>query len=317
MDTLGIDVAATDSDNLKTFRRMNNATGAFTYDEIVVWFRVLSKRGKCQGLAECAEEYAQRLVADEERNQGWSWLDEPQEFWSFMKTMHYRVLEKYGFDRGLVQLPLVGTPNAHVPANVSLVTPGVSSNENTFTPTPPVAPGASGVAAAMEGFAMRRPHQSHTTQAVSSVVTGVTEASAITQAIVAGMTNFTEQMKEDRKSQLSLTDAEKFDKPVPGIMTLEPDMGYKIKVSAFLAWLKSIEEAWGKVSAQGQQLIAKMRRNLRLDESDLRQMLSENLNQRLYISLIDKVGGTIKGTVQGPLYGPLIRMMVLDICLLF
>ena len=58
MDTLGIDVAATDSDNLKTFRRMNNATGAFTYDEIVVWFRVLSKRGECQGLAECAEELA-------------------------------------------------------------------------------------------------------------------------------------------------------------------------------------------------------------------------------------------------------------------
>ena len=111
-------------------------------------------------------------------------------------------------------------------------------------------------------------------------MTGVTEASAITQAIVAGMTTWTEQLQEDRKSQLSLTDAEKFDKPVPGIMTLELDMGYKIKVSAFLAWLKSIEEAWGKVSAQGKQLIAKMRRNLRLDVNDLRQML-ENLNQRL------------------------------------
>ena len=72
-------------------------------------------------MAVCAEDYAQRLVADEERNQGWSWLDEPQEFWSFMKPMHYRVLEKYGFDRGLVQLPLVGTPNAHVPANVSII----------------------------------------------------------------------------------------------------------------------------------------------------------------------------------------------------
>ena len=36
---------------------------------------------------------------------------------------------------------------------------------------------------------------------------------------------------------------------------------------------------------------------MRLDESDLRQLLSENLNQRFNISLIDKVGGTIKGTV--------------------
>ena len=74
-------------------------------------------------------------------------------------------------------------------------------------------------------------------------------------------------------------------------------MGYKITVSAFLEWLKSIEEAWGKVSAQVQQVIAKLRKNLKIDEGDLRKMLSEKVNQRLYISLIDKVGGTIKETV--------------------
>ena len=58
LDTLGIDVDATDGDNLRTFKRMNNETGEFTYDEVVVWFWMLSKRGKCQGLAECAAEYA-------------------------------------------------------------------------------------------------------------------------------------------------------------------------------------------------------------------------------------------------------------------
>ena len=34
MDTLGIDVDATDGDNLNTFKRMNNETGEFTYGEV-------------------------------------------------------------------------------------------------------------------------------------------------------------------------------------------------------------------------------------------------------------------------------------------
>jgi hypothetical protein len=38
MDTLGIDVDATDGDNLRTFKRMNNETDELTYDEAVVWF---------------------------------------------------------------------------------------------------------------------------------------------------------------------------------------------------------------------------------------------------------------------------------------
>ena len=51
MNTLGIDVDATDGANLRTFKRMNHETDEFTYDEIVVWFQVLSKTGKCQSLA--------------------------------------------------------------------------------------------------------------------------------------------------------------------------------------------------------------------------------------------------------------------------
>ena len=108
---------------------MNNETGEFTYDEAVAWFRMLSRRGKCQGLADCAGEYAQRLVAEGEMNQGCWWLGESKEFWSFMKPMHHKVLEKYGVDRGFVQLPLVSTPQAHGPANVSMVAPGASPSD--------------------------------------------------------------------------------------------------------------------------------------------------------------------------------------------
>ena len=172
-----------------------------------------------------------------------------------------------------------------------------------FPPTPPA---VTGVQAALEGFAMRRPNATHaapvgpatvTYTPPMSTVTAGTAASEITQAIVESMNTFNEQIKEERKSQMSLTEDEKFDKPVPNILVLEPEMGYKITVSAFLEWLKSIEEAWGKVSAQVQQVIAKLRRNLKIEAGDLRKMLSEKVNQRLYISLIDKVGGTIKGTV--------------------
>ncbi len=79
MDTLGIDVDATDGDNLSTFKRMNNETGEFTYGEVAVWFRygfvcMLSKRGKmpgkCQRWAVCAEDYPQRLATDGMMNQG-------------------------------------------------------------------------------------------------------------------------------------------------------------------------------------------------------------------------------------------------------
>ena len=77
MDSLGIEVDALDSDNMKTLQRMKNETGEFTYNEVVVWLQMLSKIGKCQGLANRAEDYAHRLVVDEEKNQGWLWLREP------------------------------------------------------------------------------------------------------------------------------------------------------------------------------------------------------------------------------------------------
>ena len=62
MDLLGIDVDALDSDNMKTFKKMTVDIGVFTYDELVVWFRTLSKLRNCQGMAVCAEDYAHRLV---------------------------------------------------------------------------------------------------------------------------------------------------------------------------------------------------------------------------------------------------------------
>ena len=74
-------------------------------------------------------------------------------------------------------------------------------------------------------------------------------------------------------------------------------MGYKLTVNAFLTWLTSVEEAWGKVSASVTQVVAKLRCNLRTDETDLRMMLSEKMNERLFTSLSDKVGGTLKKNV--------------------
>ena len=51
------------------------------------------------------------------------------------------------------------------------------------------------------------------------------------------------------------------------------------------------------MSAKVPQVIAKLRGNLRIDEGDLKNLLTEKVNQRLYISLIDKLGGTLKETV--------------------
>ena len=70
-----------------------------------------------------------------------------------------------------------------------------------------------------------------------STVTGGTAASEIAEAFLEGMNTFTAQMKESAKSQLSSTEEDKLDKPVPGILILEPDMGHKITVSAFLVSL--------------------------------------------------------------------------------
>ena len=66
MDSLGIDVGALDSDNMRTFKRVTVSTEVFKYDEAVVVFRMLSKISKCQGLAVCAEDYAHRIVVEDE-----------------------------------------------------------------------------------------------------------------------------------------------------------------------------------------------------------------------------------------------------------
>ena len=47
MDSLGIDVGASDSDNMRTFKRETVSTEVFKYEEVVVWFRMLSKISKC------------------------------------------------------------------------------------------------------------------------------------------------------------------------------------------------------------------------------------------------------------------------------
>ena len=84
---------------------------------------MLSKISKCQGLAACAEEYAHRLVVDDEMDQGRYWLKEKEDFWSFMKRSHYQVLMEFGLDRD-VQLPLIGTPGARTQGSPFQGTPG-------------------------------------------------------------------------------------------------------------------------------------------------------------------------------------------------
>ena len=53
MDTLGVDVDATAAANAKTFKKMTNATGAFTYEEIVAWFQALSWISENPGILAC------------------------------------------------------------------------------------------------------------------------------------------------------------------------------------------------------------------------------------------------------------------------
>jgi len=310
MDSLGIDVDASDSDNMQTFKKMTVDTGVFTYDELVVWFRTLSKLRNCQGMAGSAEEYARRLVQEDEMDQGYYWLKRKEEFWlSFMKRSHVDVLMDFGIERE-VQLPFIATPAEQIP--VRTFAAGASSSYGyTFPPTPPVPTGASGVPAAMAGFALRRPVLGSDVPPLSTVTSG-TAGSEIADALLVSMNNFTnkftEQLKEQAqetvkyqqesaKSQQVFSENTLLDKHVHGILELQPEMGYKLTVHAFLTWLKSVEEAWGKVSASVTQVIAKLRGNLRTDANDLRSMLSAKMNERLFTSLSDKVGGTLKKTV--------------------
>ena len=81
MNSLGIDVGASDSDNMRNFKKMTVDTEKFTYDGLVVWFETLSKLSNCSGMAACAKEYAQRIVKDDGLDQGRYWLDEKEEYW--------------------------------------------------------------------------------------------------------------------------------------------------------------------------------------------------------------------------------------------
>ena len=100
MDTLGIDVVASASDNMKTFKKITVDTKEFTYDKLVVWFQTLSKLSACRGMAVCAAEYAHRIVVEDEMDLGRYWLKEKEEFWlSFMKRSHYHALMDFGLER--------------------------------------------------------------------------------------------------------------------------------------------------------------------------------------------------------------------------
>jgi hypothetical protein len=113
MDTLGIDVGASESDNMKTFKKMTLDTKAFTYGGLVVWFQMMSKLSDCRRV--CAAEYAHRLVVEDEMDQGRYWLKAEKEDRSFMKKAHCQVLMEFGLDRE-VRLPFIGTPVEQVPA---------------------------------------------------------------------------------------------------------------------------------------------------------------------------------------------------------
>ena len=134
MDSLGMDVAASSSDNRKTFKRMNVDTRVFTYEEIVAWLQTLSLISECQGLADYAREIAQRTVVDDDMNSGYLWLIEKEDFWlTFMKRAHYRMMERFGFDRGqIVELPLLRTPGARLQGSPFQGTPGVTSYGNSL-----------------------------------------------------------------------------------------------------------------------------------------------------------------------------------------
>ena len=97
METLGIDVAASSSDNRKIFKRMNVDTRVFTYDEIVEWMQTLSLIRECQGLADYARDIAQRTAVDDDMNSGYLWLIEKEDFWlTVMKRGHYSALSHDG-----------------------------------------------------------------------------------------------------------------------------------------------------------------------------------------------------------------------------
>ena len=75
--TLGIGVSASDSDNMGTFKGMTVDTGVFTCKVVVTWLKGYAEPDQhimYKGLGDRAEDHALKLE-DDERNQGWMWLD--------------------------------------------------------------------------------------------------------------------------------------------------------------------------------------------------------------------------------------------------
>ena len=66
MNTVGIEVGALDSDNMRSFKRVTVGTGCSCYGEVAVWFHMLSKISNCKGLVHVvrAKEYAYRPVVE-------------------------------------------------------------------------------------------------------------------------------------------------------------------------------------------------------------------------------------------------------------
>ena len=105
---LGITVGASLEDNIAGFQPMTRETGRFSYPEVVAWLALLSSVSKCQGMALRAEEYAQRIVVDEEMTRGelWLWFRDDKVYKQFwlrrigMTEEEYEALQRFGFDRG-------------------------------------------------------------------------------------------------------------------------------------------------------------------------------------------------------------------------
>ena len=324
---LGINSKASTEDNLNGFQPMTEDNEhEFNREEIAAWFRILSVRGRCPGLGERAEEYATKFVDEDEMNNGWLWLNVEKEYWlQNLKRAHYIVLEKYGFARKDT-LSHWGTSVTPVKARDESATPVQARDESipmqptakrdasvSFQTTPDMTTlgviKSTPVNTEEKGndFLIRRPPGApirasvepvrNTSQMGGSPTIESELAKTLKQAMEEVTNRMWEQQQLANQSMKSFSDDARDDKPVQGIPILDPEFGYKIKVRDFVSWIKSVEDAWGKVSSTVTRALYALRKNLRSDKNSLLNMLTEKENQRLYISISDKVGGTIKERV--------------------
>ena len=105
------------------FKPMADNDNVFTCDEVADWLRTLSRISNCQSLYWCAEEYAQRIVVDEELTRGehWLWFRDDKAFWLRrigMTEEEYEVLERFGIDRGTDVSPSEGAGVATLEAQM-------------------------------------------------------------------------------------------------------------------------------------------------------------------------------------------------------